>query len=157
MTPKSPFEINWPLTLMNFMQFKDLVYKKNNYSNEYWNGVNCHWSEYRSGPSRRTGKKVKLCKEYLAYANSLTYPILFWNLKSCNARTWCIRKLIIPVRIEMASTAIEVKGYSEKEWQIIPKVGKQQLRTFRSLNREGYTRLLIFRKFYIFFMSFTGV
>ena len=57
----------------------------------------------------------------------------------------------------MASTAIEVKGYSEKEWQIIPKVGKQQLRTFRSLNREGYTRLLIFRKFYIFFMSFTGV
>ena len=84
--------------------------------------------------------KVKLCKEYLAYANSLTYPILLWSLKSCNARTWCIRKLIIPVRFEMASTAIEVKGYSEKEWQIIQKVGIQQLRTLRSLI-EGYTRL----------------
>ena len=78
-------------------------------------------------------KKVKLCKEYLAYANSLSYPIRSWNLRSCNARTLCIKKLIIPVRIEMASTAIEVKGYSEKEWQIIPKAGIQQLRTFSSL------------------------
>ena len=41
----------------------------------------------------------------------------------------------------MASTAIEVKGYSEKESQIIPKVGIQQLRTLRSLI-EGCTRLL---------------
>ena len=48
----------------------------------------------------------------------------------------------------MASTAIEVKGYSEKEWQIITKVGIQQLRTLRSLI-EGYTRLLFFRKFSI--------
>ena len=85
-------------------------------------------------------KKVKLCKEYLAYTNSLTYPILSWNSKSCNARTWCIKKLIIPVRIEMASTAIEVKGYSEKEWQIIPKVGKQQLHTFRSLRVQSWEK-----------------
>ena len=88
-------------------------------------------------------KKVKLCKEYLAYANSLTYPILFWNLKSCNARTGCIRKLIIPVRIEMASTAIEVKGYSEKEWQIIPKAGIQQ-RTFSSLIKSRNIENTIF-------------
>ena len=101
-------------------------------------------------------KKVKLCKEYLAYANSLTYPILFWSLKYCNnARTWCIKKLIIPVRIEMASTAIEVKGYSEKEWQIIPKVGIQQLCTFWSWKREGYTCLSNFQEILHSFMSFS--
>ena len=68
----------------------------------------------------------------------LIIPCSALKFKLCNARTWCIKKLIIPVRIEMASTAIEVKGYSEKEWQIIPKVGtKKKSSTLQGKNVES--------------------